>query len=341
MNRKWLLLAIMPVFLAVFFSCSKDKSTEPNNPTVPVLTTVAVTGITDTSAVCGGTITSDGGAAVNFRGVCWSTNPTPTYSDSKTFDGTGTGAFTSSIAGLTAMTRYYIRAYAMNDAGLGYGSVDSFITTDSMGTVTDIDGNTYRTVKIGNQWWMAENLQVTHYRDGDSIPNVIDSIEWASLLTGAYCNYNNDTALVATYGRLYNWHAIGDSSNIAPAGWHVPSDSEWMQLEMYLGFNQAQADSIGWRGTNEGGKLKEAGTAHWYSPNLGATNESGFAALPAGYRDYDGRNFRVLNWNSYWWTSSEYASIGAWYRCLGNSNSNICRYNDTKLFGFSIRCVKD
>ena len=150
------------------------------------------------------------------------------------------------------------------------------------GTVTDIDGNTYQTVKIGDQWWMAENLKVTCYRNGDAIPNITDGTTWASLSTGAYCEYNNDINNVATYGRLYNWYAVTDSRNIAPAGWHVPSDAEWKQLEMYLGMSQSEADATGWRGTDEGGKLKEVGTMHWNSPNTGATNESGFTALPGG-----------------------------------------------------------
>ncbi len=161
---------------------------------VPVLSTAEVTGVTHAAAQCGGNITSDGGATVTARGVCWSTNLTPTVADSKTTDGTGAGSFTSSITGLTDSTAYYVRAYATNSNGTGYGNTSSFTTTDSMGTVTDIDGNIYQTVKIGNQWWMAENLKVTHYRNGDAIPNVTDNTAWEGLTTGAYCNYNNDTA---------------------------------------------------------------------------------------------------------------------------------------------------
>jgi len=145
-------------------------------------------------------------------------------------------------------------------------------------TVTDIDGNVYKTVKIGDQWWMAENLKVRHYRNGDPIPHEINNVEWIMLTTGAYCYYDNDSSHAADYGALYNWYTVSDFRNIAPEGWHVPTDEEWKELEMALGISQEYADSTEWRGTNEGGKLKETGTTHWNSPNEGATNESGFTA---------------------------------------------------------------
>lgn len=164
--------------------------------------------------------------------------------------------------------------------------------------VIDIDGNVYQIVTIGTQVWMAENLKVTHYRNGDVIPNVTDGPTWAGLTTGAYCEYDNNVASVATYGRLYNWYAAVDTRNIAPDGWHVPSDEEWKQLETYLGMSQAEADAIGLRGSDEGGMLKETGTSHWDSPNTGATNESGFTALPGGHRRYGGFTLRWVTTRS-------------------------------------------
>ena len=155
-------------------------------------------------------------------------------------------------------------------------------------SVTDIDGNVYKTIKIGDQLWMAENLKVTRYNNEDSIPHITDPGMWAELNSGAYSIYENDTNNVSIYGLLYNWHAVTDNRKIAPVGWHVPTDDEWKELEMYLGMSQSDADDVGWRGTDEGGKLKETGTAHWISPNTGATNESGFTALPSGNRFYDG-----------------------------------------------------
>jgi uncharacterized protein (TIGR02145 family) len=208
------------------------------------------------------------------------------------------------------------------------------------GTVTDIDGNVYQTVTIGTQVWMMENLKVTHYRNGDAIPNVTNYGIWAGLTTGAYCDYNNDVNRVATYGRLYNWYAVADSRSIAPAGWHVPTDEEWKQLEMYLGMSQAEADATGWRGTDEGGKLKETGTTHWLSPNPGATNESGFTALPGGFRNFNG-SFYDVGGTAYFWSSTEYDGSHAWDRDLYCSYSMVDRGYDDKQNGYSVRCVRD
>jgi uncharacterized protein (TIGR02145 family) len=213
-------------------------------------------------------------------------------------------------------------------------------TTDSTGTVTDIDGNVYKTIKIGDQVWMAENLKVTHYRNGDPIPNVTDVGTWGDLTTGAYCNFDNNEGHVATYGRLYNWYAVDDSRNIAPEGWHVPTDADWKQLEMYLGMSQAEADGKGWRGTDEGGKLKETGTTHWASPNTGATNESGFSALPGGYRHSSG-SFTSMGGRANFWSSTGISSGYAWGRTLSCYCSQVSRNNYDKHYGCSVRCVRD
>jgi uncharacterized protein (TIGR02145 family) len=187
---------------------------------------------------------------------------------------------------------------------------------------------------------MAENLEVTHYRNGDPIPHVPDGGTWSGLSTGAYCNYANDPGNVATYGRLYNWYAVDDSRGLAPAGWHVPSDDEWKQLEMYLGMSQAEADDEGWRGTDEGGKLKEVGTTHWSPPNEGATNESGFTALPGGHRLIAG-TFDLMGNYAFFWSSTESSSYNAQSRGLIYGNSNIFRSRSNKHYGFSVRCVRD
>ena len=308
---------------------------------IPELTTAAVTAITPTTAECGGNITSDGFATITARGVCWSTNPTPTVTDSKTADGTGIGSFTSSIAGLSAATPYYVRAYATNSAGTGYGSMMTFTTLHETGIVTDIDGNTYQTVKIGDQWWMAENLKVTHYRNGEAIPNVAADGAWSDLTAGAYCDYNNNPNNVAVYGRFYNWFAVNDSRNIAPEGWRVPSDVEWKQLEIYLGMSPAEADSYpAWRGTDQGGKLKETGTTHWINPNAGATNESGLTGLPGGSRGNDGY-FGYMRLYAHYWSSTGSDSYNAWGRSLGYDQAGVGRYVYYKQGGFSILCVKD
>jgi uncharacterized protein (TIGR02145 family) len=200
---------------------------------------------------------------------------------------------------------------------------------EDVGTITDIDGNLYHTVTIGTQVWMVENLKVTHYRNSDSIPNITDGTEWGSLKTGAYCNYNNDPNNVDAYGRLYNWYVVIDSRKICPAGWHVPTYKDWEILEEYLGGVPIA-----------GGKIKEAGTEHWESPNFGATNESGFTALPGGYRRFTGK-FLFIGYYGYWWSTRAYDINNAWYNYLGYLYSNLNRYWYSKTLGFSIRCVMD
>ncbi len=290
----------------------------------PILSTVEVTEISPTAAMCGGIISSDGGSTITVRGVCWSTNAEPTLSDNKTMDGEGAGSFISSITGLTENAKYYVRAYAINSVDTGYGS--TMVFTAKMAEVTDIDGNVYQTLVIGSQVWMAENLKVTHYQNGDPIPNIIDGSSWAGLTYGAYCEYNNDTLNFPIYGRLYNWYAATDGRNIAPAGWHVPSDAEWQTLIDYLGGD----------GT-AGGKMKAAGIDHWNSPNTGATDESGFTALPSGYRAFDGSFGDIGNYATFWSGSGS----DSWARYLGYNYSQINRYLEGKHDGYSIRCVKD
>ncbi|MCP4706197.1 MAG: hypothetical protein GY865_16500 [candidate division Zixibacteria bacterium] len=305
-------------------------------PVLPVLTTAAVNIITETTAICGGTITFDGNAEVTARGICWSTDPEPTTADNKTIDGAGTGGFISSIIGLEINSFYYVRAYATNSLGTGYGNQYLFSTN----TITDIDGNVYEIITIGTQIWMADNLKVTRYRNGDTIPNVPEGEVWSGLSSGGYCNYYDDEEMIAVYGRLYNGYSVNDSRNIAPEGWHVPTDEEWKQMEIYLGMSQAEADATGWRGTDEGGKLKETGTAHWGSPNAGATNESRFTALPGGYRFINGV-FMNFGFRSGFWSSAENKGSNEWHRILDHNYSQIYHYYYDQRYGFSVRCVKD
>jgi uncharacterized protein (TIGR02145 family) len=323
-----------PVFLFSMFimiiAC--DKTTDPPQVSVPVLTTTGVTGITSTSATSGGNITSDGGSSITASGVCWSTNATPTINDNVTTDGIGSGSFNSTITGLTANTTYSVRAYATNSAGTGYGNVLAFTSTTANGnTVTDIDGNVYHTVINGNQVWMAENLKTTRYCNGDPIPNVIDDAAWFNLTSDAYCNYDNNPDNANVYGRLYNWYTVSDNRKLAPEGWHIPTDTEWKTLIDYLGgFNVA------------GGKLKETGTSHWNSPNTGATNEYGFSSLPGGYRNPDGP-FQHKGNIGFWWTATldNTFSNRAWRLSWVNLYITVDRNSYYMMGGFSIRCVKD
>ncbi len=327
MNGSWRKIGFALMSVAVLWSCSSDETTEPEKPRVPTVTTAAVAAVTQTTAECGGTVTSDGGAAVTARGVCWDTSATPNTADAKTVDGSGSGAFSSSLTGLTAGTSYYVRAYATNSAGTGYGSAQSFTTPAASDSVVDIDGNVYHIVTIGTQVWMVENLKTTRYRNGDAIPNVTDGFAWEALTTGAYCNYDNSPDSAAVYGRLYNWYAVIDGRNIAPDGWHVPTANDWATL-------------VGFLGSDPGGKLKEVGTAHWLDPNTGATNESGFTARAGGQRGYQGV-YGALGQEAYFWTSSEYSSSRAYVRSLHYTLAYVELRNLNKYAGHSVRCVKD
>jgi len=199
----------------------------------------------------------------------------------------------------------------------------------------DIDGNVYSTVTIGTQVWTAENLKVTHYRNEDAITNeTTDDAAWKALSTEAYCAYNNDASNESdTYGYLYNWYAVSDVRNIAPVGWHVPTDAEWTILTNYLGGESVAAD-----------KMKETGTNRWetsLNPAVIHTNESGFTALPGGDR-YDGTGeFRKLGLGAYFWSSTSSGAINAWFRSLSYTTSSVNRNYRYYFSGFSVRLVKD
>ncbi len=211
---------------------------------------------------------------------------------------------------------------------------------DDSGSVMDIDGNVYRTVRIGNQWWMAENLKVTHYANGDAISYITDSVEWMDLTSGAYCEYDNDPANVDIYGLLYNWYAATHDSGLAPEGWRIPSDNDWHQLEQFLGMDDSVLYDYNERGTTEGGKLKEAGTDHWFSPNDGATNETEFTALPGGYRFEEGAFVYLGEHGRFWTTTAENGGL-ARNRMLSHQHPMISRHKSNRSYGFAIRCVKD
>ena len=194
---------------------------------------------------------------------------------------------------------------------------------------SDFDNNNYATVQIGNQIWMAENLKTTHYKNGTAIPNVTNNTTWNGLTTGAYCDYNNTPSNSATYGRLYNWFAV-NTGNLCPTGWHVPTDAEWTTLTDYLG-----GDSIA------GGKLKA--TTLWSSiiPNIGgATNETGFTALPGGARNVS-MSFGSIGWDAFWWSATEYGAPYAWYRHITYYLSGFPRNEAYKVEGISVRCIKN
>jgi uncharacterized protein (TIGR02145 family) len=327
------------------------------------ITTTAVTEITSNAATTGGNITNDGGNLVTQRGVCWSTSPNPTTIDNITNNGNGLGSFTSNLSGLLSSTTYYLRAYAINSVGIFYGN-EVVVTTPNIGspsphscgaenvhnpnlnygTMTDQDGNVYKTIVIGDQEWMAENLKVSHYRNGDLIPNISDNEEWASgitsgFTTGASCWYNNDSASYdCPYGKLYNYFAVADSRNLCPSGWHVPTDAEWNELLIYLDSTYGPIETSGFQAGIGGGVMQSIGTYYWQYPNQLSTNSSGFSGLPSGVRIGD--FYGGLGTNGHWWSSTLIDVENAWYTYLTNYNSvgsGPYRYRS----GYSVRCLKD
>jgi len=206
---------------------------------------------------------------------------------------------------------------------------DSSNTPNTVNTVKDIDGNVYHTVTIGTQVWMVENLKVSKYRNGDPIPNITDTTEWYKLSTGAYCYYENNASYSSTYGKLYNWYAVKDSRNLAPEGWRVATDADWTILTDLLGI-------IGYAGD----KLKEKGIVHWNDPNTGATNETGFTALPGGERTSSG-TFEFIGKTGFWWTSTENNTYYSYYRSMFNLYNYVNRVYIPINYGLSVRCIKE
>lgn len=294
--------------------------------TTPILTTSDLTNITHTTAVSGGNIASDGGSPVIKRGVCWSINANPTITDNQTSDGTGNGSFVSNLTGLLSGTTYYLRSFATNSLGTSYGEVRSFKTV----AFSDIDGNEFKTIQIGTQLWMAENLKTTKYSNGDIIGTTTpDTLEIRLENYPKYqWSYKSDENNLAIYGRLYTWYAVTDSRNLCPTGWHVPTYEDWRTLRIYIGATFYPAD-----------KLKEAGTTHWHAPNYGATNETGFTALPGGFRHSSG--FTYISITGFFWSSTEYNSTDAYCLYMRYDASNMYLTNWPKNAGFSVRCLKD
>lgn len=315
----------------------------------PTVSTDSVTNISHNSAECGGKITNNGGDEIIAKGVCWSISPEPTINDDTTNDGSGSEDFISNLINLNSNTVYYVRAYAANGEGTSYG--DSYSFTTKPAPAIDFEGNIYQAVQIGDQIWMAENLKSIQYADGTPLINGIDAGDLqGDYTTKYYFNYNDDPGLADTKGRLYSWAAVMNDAassastpsgvqGICPSGWHVPSDAEWMELEVYLGMDPDSLENESWRGVDEGGKLKEVGTAHWIAPNTGATNSSGFTAIPGGIRFQI--NFGFENSMATFWSATESSSSSGYYRALEYDKQTIYRFRAVKFCGTSVRCIKD
>jgi uncharacterized protein (TIGR02145 family) len=288
------------------------------------------------------------GSGIFERGVCWSTSPSPTIAQNKSIAGTGGFGFTHSFGGLTGGTLYYVRAYARNSSGTVYSNERSF-THVTWGrcpgdpSVTDIDGNFYNTVQIGTQCWTQSNLKVSKYRNGDNIPTGLSNSAWQNTTVGAYAIYDNNSVNDGLYGKLYNHYAVMDNRGLCPTGWHVPTDGEWNVMVKYLDPNADTACINCWQSGIAGGALKSTAIqptpGGWESPNVGATNSSGFSAGPGGLRFSDGYFYDLGNYG-YWWSSSSSGS-NAWSRVLVYDDGVIYRYVNYRSYGFSVRCLRD
>ena len=317
---------------------------------VPYVTTSSVSPIDDTSVGCGGDVTADNGSPIIARGVCWSTNPNPTIADNHTVDGIGTGSFTSVLTGLSVGVTYYVRAYATNSTGTGYGEQKSFSTwLCGTSTLTDIDGNIYNTVLIGAQCWMKENLKTTRYADGTSI-----SQGSSTSTETAYWYYpNNDASNKTTYGLLYNWKAVmrnsaSSSANpsgvqgICPTGWHVPSEAEFTQLTDYVGsqsqyqckssnlaIGKALASISGWNSSSNSCAV---------GMSTSFNNAAGFSALPAGR--YNDNGYYVLGREADFWSSTVGGNHQSTLHLFYNNSGAYLIYSYT-YYSQSVRCLRD
>ncbi len=308
--------------------------------TLPSVTTSGVSDITSSAATAGGNVTSDGGAVVTARGICYNTDPNPTTANTTVLSGSGNGSFTANLTGLNAGTTYNVRAYATNSAGTAYGDNLQFTTNTSnfsCGTsvITDIDGNLYNTVLIGNQCWMKENLKTTRFSDGSPIeyPGNNTSL-WSGTTSGAYAWFDNDISWKDVYGALYNWYAVKSFDGLCPEGWHIPINEELNELDEYLGGSSVA-----------GGKLKSTRKQpephpRWDLPNTGASNSSGFTGYPGGYRHNDGR-YLNLGYSANWWSATMTSATIARYLNLGVDYVNSFRGTRDKATGFSVRCLRD
>ena len=352
---------------SALFSCQKETTTPNNTGNTTTDTTktsndVSISGFDCAGVKIAGTLTKDklasnvtvtitytggngksylikshtstgvlGLSATLLAGTLANGEGTLVYTISGTPNTAGKATFAIDFGGKTCSIS--VNVDVTQTSGINFSSIGNPVGS-FQNSVTDAEGNSYKTVTIGTQTWMAENLKVSKYSDGTTIPNITDNTQWRNNTTGAWSYYNNDAAKNAKYGKLYNWYAVSKTTNgnknVCPTGWHVPSDSEWTVLTEYLGGLSVA-----------GGKMKEVGTTSWNNPNMYASNTSLFTGLAGGIRDYNGNYFYIGGYGGYWWSSEENNDLFAWYRNLISNNGNAYRSDEYKINGLSVRCLKD
>lgn len=342
-NTKYYLRAFAIKSDGIVYGNEFSFTTQP--PTAPVMLTSEATNITSGTIVSGGKLMDTGGADVTDIGICWSTSPSPDLTKDKLSTPVDTNNFISLIPGLNPETTYYLRTYATNKEGTGFGNEITFKTTTAQSTVIDIDGNVYSSVQIGNQIWLQQNLKTTRYSNGDPIGTTTS--DWSVLekeTTPRYqWAYNGDERNVPMYGRLYTWYVVSDPRNICPTGWHASTHDEWMTLFGYL------ASTIDSYGSFGGGLAKSISDKNgWnssddpYSPGSGqaSNNSSGFSGLPGGAGN--GNNFEFLGSGAYWWSSTDISDNMAWDGCyIWHGYGSAFYGSRIKYDGLSVRCLKN
>ncbi len=307
------------------------------------ITTVVPDSITTTSAILGGSITNEGWGEILERGICLDTSKTPSIENHRIVLGEGIGAFKKKVTGLIPGTAYHVRAYATNSVGTSYG--EEYIFSTLYGSVTDVDGNVYPTVKLGNQIWMAEDLKTTKYRDGNPLPFVQDNNSWDDLTEGAYKEYTYTTSnplpfseVFTNRGIFYNWYAV-ETGKLCPYGWHVPAQDEWFGLYVnpakyaydgnFYNITKALAAKTGWSQLNPYYNQGDPGD------DLSKNNSTGFSAMPT-------HSTSNMSEDCYWWTATEENETNAnSFYLWGFGNSNLGNISSFKNNGFTIRCVKN
>lgn len=325
--------------ILLFVRCTQDPKLS-----LPKISITGVNSVSETTALIGAEIVDNDGGLIVSCGVCWDSLPNATIMSSKTVDSTTTDRLSSFIKGLKRNKLYYLRAYATNSTGTSYSEEVSFKTTDR---ISDIDGNEYRTVKIGNQLWLADNLRTTKFNDGSTIPNVTNHNQWISLNTAGYCWYLNNSDFKNPFGGIYNWHAV-NSGKLAPTGWHVPTSEEWNELFHFLATHD-----YGYKGDTSMIAKALADSAYFDilppfwpsfegSPESDASenNRSGFSGISNAIRDQSD-DFIEMGYYCIWWSSTSIGSQIAISRGFLRDSVHVFDLHSPMIDGLSVRCVKD